>query len=85
MIKTIIQYIIKYFQSLFIAVDQLANAILLGDPDETISSRVGRVAPDSLIAKIIDNIFFYQRKHCYNSIEKNEGARDLIFPRLAKK
>jgi len=76
--------IIRYFQNLFIAVDQLLNALMLGDPDETISSRVGRVAPDSVAARIINFICFYQTDHCRESIEHDEGKYDLIWPRRKK-
>lgn len=31
-----------YIWNLFVALDQLANAILMGDPDETISSRAAK-------------------------------------------
>jgi hypothetical protein len=31
-----------YFHNLFLAVDQLINTIIGGDPDETFSSRVGK-------------------------------------------
>lgn len=45
----------KYFYNILIGIDQLVNAILGGDPDETISSRLGKhiVKRDSLIAKIL--------------------------------
>ena len=36
--------ITKYFWNLLIALDQLANTILAGDPDETISSRAAKAA-----------------------------------------
>lgn len=32
----------RYFLNLLIAIDQLFNAITFGDPDETISSRLGK-------------------------------------------
>jgi len=73
--------ILKYFQNIAIAFDQFVNAVLLGDPDETISSRVVRVKPYSWLAITIDFFMFYQSNHCYKAVEKSEGYRDLIFPR----
>lgn len=32
----------RYFWNLLIAIDQLGNALLAGDPDETISSRAAK-------------------------------------------
>ena len=32
----------RYFFNLLIAIDQLLNALMGGDPDETISSRMGK-------------------------------------------
>lgn len=45
----------KYLYNILIGIDQLANAILGGDPDETISSRLGKhiVKRDSLFAKFL--------------------------------
>ena len=34
----------SYFKNVLIGIDQLVNALLGGDPDETVSSRVGKAA-----------------------------------------
>lgn len=75
-----------YFINLLLALDQLINAITAGDPDESVSSRVGKcrrgdhgrvwqlvAAP---LARILDAIF--GDGHCLASIESDEGARDLL-------
>lgn len=70
----------KYVWNILIAVDQLANTLLLGDPDETLSSRMGKhVAKREcgacrLICWILDQI---QVNHCQRSIEVDEG-KDAI-------
>ena len=69
--------------NLFLAIDQMLNAILLGHPDETLSSRLGRtkgceryfwVSPFRVI---INTIFFFDveylldgriKRHCEKSI-----------------
>jgi hypothetical protein len=33
----------KWFLNVLIGIDQLGNAIMFGDPDETISSRIGKI------------------------------------------
>lgn len=67
--------------NMLLAVDQLGNAVLLGDPDETISSRVGRAMLSKkqkwfvgTLHKFIDGLFhflFGERNHCINAVEAN--------------
>ncbi len=75
----------KYFWNLLIAIDQLLNTILLGDPDETISSRLGKfldLPKDKWRYKVANFICKILRKfdenHCRKSIEKDEGSRNLL-------
>ena len=70
----------QYLQNILVAIDQFFNTLMLGDPDETISSRAGRVWPNTWWSKLIDHIMFWQKNHCYKAIEKGEGKRDLLFP-----
>jgi len=69
----------KYFWNILISIDQLANTILGGDPDETISSRAGKRQHDQWWAKafcwILDKI---NKKHCRNAIEEDEGKDEVI-------
>ncbi len=70
----------RYLLGLLIAIDQGWNAVLLGNPDETISSRVGKAALEgkrwALIARaVIDWLFLSlagQSNHCAESIEWDE-------------
>ena len=53
-----------------IAVDQLANTLLGGQPDETLSARAWRLRNKpywKTFRKIIDFIFFWDPDHCYTS------------------
>lgn len=80
-IKIIVLLMVLYFSNLLIAVDQFGNAVMGGDPDETISSRAGRRWPNSLWAKFIDYLFFWQpvKRHVISAIEHSESAnRDLL-------
>lgn len=82
--------LLKVFYNLFLAVDQLLNTLLLGHPDETLSSRLGRsrgieryffVKP---LRITIDTIFFFDRDgdiyHCEKSVMplEQQNFRDMI-------
>jgi hypothetical protein len=70
-----------YRYKLWIAQDQLVNAIHNGNPDVTISSRVGWMAERgsrtaAAMADVIDWLFYVaigQRDHCRASIERDEN------------
>jgi len=57
----------KYQHKLFLALDQLFNAILGGYPDESLSARAfrwHRNGKRSWPRKIINAMFFWQADHC---------------------
>lgn len=61
-----------YAHALLVAFDQLINALLLGSPDETLSSRAYRADRDGkvfgrIFRPAIDTIFFWQTRHCYGA------------------
>lgn len=65
-----------YLWRVLIALDQLANVVILnGNEDHTISGRVGYKAYSTgmkrwLVAEtIINTLFFFDDNHCYTSIE----------------
>ena len=77
----------QYIFNLLIAFDQGVNTIFGGDPDETISSRMGKWAqngennhglrqPIYKIANFIVNLF--QKDHFKKSIETDEGRNETI-------
>jgi len=78
-IRFIAFLLILYFRNLLVAIDQLINSILFGDPDETLSSRLGKNRKNcfvcDFICKFLDKI---DRRHCSKSIEKDEGSRDVL-------
>ena len=76
----------KWIFNILVSIDQLGNTICGGDPDETISSRLGKikvknggVIPWSKpLAKTID--YFLDQvdeNHSIDSIEKDEGKNAL--------
>lgn len=64
-----------YAKNVFLALTQLLNALLGGDPDESFSSRCGKKHP--AVARVIDRLFFWEPRHCAASVEPDEGARTL--------
>lgn len=77
----------RWIMNVLISVDQLGNSLLAGDPDETISSRLGRIkekyngripwsrpvskATEYILGKI-------QKNHCEISIESDEGDKGIF-------
>ena len=65
--------------NVLIGIDQLANAISGGDPDETISSRAGKARRQGrwwgcVLCRLLDRI---DPRHCAEAIEEDEGGRAL--------
>lgn len=72
----------KYLFNIAISIDQLCNTILGGDPDETMSSRMGKHLAKhdkcpvcNFLCKLLNMI---QKDHCIKSIEVDEG-KDQTF------
>ncbi len=69
----------SYILRLLLVVDAFFNVLLLnGSEDHTISGRVGYKAHKTkkrgwlLAEKFINTLFFFDKNHCYNSIEWDE-------------
>lgn len=62
----------RYLLNVLIAIDQGINALLGGDPDETLSSRMGKHkrGPARWLCKLLSLI---DGRHCEKSIEADEG------------
>lgn len=82
----------KYVFNILISVDQFGNAIAGGDPDETISSTLGklkrsekgRIPWSRPLARILDMILDkIDANHSINAIEEDEGKNSVrkTFPR----
>jgi hypothetical protein len=67
--------LLSYFRRLFVAADQLVNALTGGSPDETVSSRVdkdtdkGRLIP-CILCVLLD---WLDPSHCAKARERDEG------------
>ena len=69
----------NWFRSVFIALDQLVNAIACGWPDETLSSRCWRwhISGIHWPCQLIDALFFWERDHCREAFESERQGRQL--------
>lgn len=82
MMSKVVGLLKLYARNILVGVDQLLGAFLGGDPDETISSRVGKwSASGSKVGRffeiILDSIF--GKNHCKECIEADEGKEELKF------
>ena len=85
-IKKIGLFIGLYLTNIIMAIDQLGNALMFGDHDETISSRFGRRWPNSFFYWFIDTLFSWQpvNRHVISAIEEDEGKDDILPDRPEK-
>jgi hypothetical protein len=69
---------LKWYRNILYALDQLVNAILLGDPRETVSSVLGKMKDRrncklcGYFCKVLSLIFF-EPNHCIRSINHTQG------------
>lgn len=71
----------QYFRNILIGIDQLGSSLLGGDPDETISSRVGKwAATGSRLGRAVECFidFLFWKGHCKECIEPDEGKNKIL-------
>jgi len=72
----------QYIKNILTAIDQLINTLAGGDPDWTISSRLGRNYKGSWMARFVDWLFKFQehKSHVENASnwEKDDGNEAII-------
>lgn len=72
------QFFQGYFWNLLLSIDQLFNALLAGDPDETLCSRVGKYqrAGRGWFPKQFGRFMnLFQKDHCIQAIEDDRGEK----------
>ena len=86
-ISSVSRWIKKYIINVLISIDQLGSAMLGGDPDETISSRLGKLKRRNSgripwrrpLSKIVDAILDkIDPDHSLDAIEEDEGENGLF-------
>jgi hypothetical protein len=68
----------RYIWNILIALDQLANTILFGDPDETISSRAAKGQHKWYWYRLGNFLELIDKGHLVKSKEDDEG-KDSVF------
>ena len=70
----------RYIKNVLVGFDQFINTLLGGDPDETISSRLGKRARqgDRMSCLMCKLLHWLDRDHCEKAIEQDEGKRAII-------
>ena len=69
----------RYIWNILIAIDQLFNTIFGGDPDETISSRLGKHRNANWFTRLLSRFLdLFQSKHVEKSIELDEGKDEVL-------
>ncbi len=64
-------------QQIAIAADQLANTLLGGYADETLSARAWRLRGENSWHRVIDALFFWQGNHCQQSYDSELRRKQL--------
>ena len=85
--KKTYRFIGMFIFNILISLDQLANVLLLGSPDETISSRLSRAIKSGnpkksvrFFAKLVDGLFWViQKKHIEKSLEVDEDSEGELW------
>lgn len=72
-------FMYRYGRNVWVGIDQLVNAIFMGDPDETLSSRIGKNARKGhkisvFLSWLLDQI---DPGHCEKAIERWEGKYQI--------
>jgi hypothetical protein len=69
--KTIWMYLWFWFKNLLLALDQLLNTILWGDPDETLSRRAGRAREEKRwwACRLCEWLDLVDKRHCEKTLE----------------
>lgn len=75
--------------NILISIDQLLNSLAGGDPDETISSRIGKLKQNEKEMPIVINALDWileniDKNHCIEAIEIDEGS-ESIFVKFSKR
>ena len=71
--------LIRYSWNLLISIDQSGNAAMAGDPDETVSSRAGKMRDKSLLAKWLSWVLNkIDPNHVEKTREDDEGKDKVL-------
>lgn len=64
-------------EQVLLALDQMANTLLGGYADESLSARAWRLRERNRWHRVIDRLFFWQPDHCFQAYESERLKRQL--------
>lgn len=76
----------QYIYNHAVIISQACSVLLGGDPDESVSSRLGKAEragkfwAEYIVCPVVDNLvlaFTGQARHCFYSIEDDEGKKTV--------
>ena len=70
----------QYSHHRLLSIDCILNSVMFGDPNESCSSRAGRLWPNSWWCKAINFMVFWELNHCQTHVETFAGKTDMIEP-----
>lgn len=76
-----VRFLRAWLWNIFIGIDQLLNALALGDPDETLSSRMGKAIRSNrcVLCRVLCRLIGkFDPNHCHKSIEADEGKDAIV-------
>lgn len=69
---------LRFLINVAVVVDQAANVLLGGDPDETISSRCFKQLATCRVCRLLCAVLnLIDRDHCAKAVELDEGEHEL--------
>lgn len=70
----------RYIWNWLILIDQAINVFFGGDPDETMSSRMGKRSREQcpFCYWVCRWLNIFQKDHCQHAVERDRGSRDVI-------
>ena len=68
--------LLQYILNLLVAIDRLCNTLLGGTPDQTMSQRLWRDYPNSVLRQVVD--FIFGKSHCEDAVEKDDDVKALV-------
>lgn len=69
----------RYFWNILISIDQFCNVLFGGDPDETMSSRLGKNRNANWFTRMLSGFLdLFQWNHVEKSVESDEGKDEVL-------
>lgn len=71
-----ISVLAQYFLNILVAFDRMLNTLLGGNPDQSISQRLWKEYPNSILRQIVD--FLFGNNHCEDAVIKDDDVKEVL-------